>query len=72
MLTVADSSASYVVKLTDETQIWLDRSPMKLSNQKGTLADLQKDARVEIKYVNNERKDGGVAEWIKIEVKPTP
>ncbi len=72
MLTVSDSTASYKVKLSDETQIWLDRSPMKLSNQKGTLADLRADARVEIKYVNNERKDGGAAEWIKVEVKSNP
>jgi hypothetical protein len=42
---------------------------MKLSNQKGTPSDLKAGARVEIKYINDERKDGGTAEWIKVEVK---
>ncbi|HEX9652661.1 MAG TPA: hypothetical protein VGA99_03035 [bacterium] len=71
-LTVSDSTASYTVKITDETQIWLDRSSMKQSNKKGTLADLAAGARVEIKYVNNERKEGAMAEWIKVEVKSNP
>lgn len=69
MLTVSDSTANYTVKVTDSTQVWLDRTQMKLSNTKGTLEDLRSGVMVEIKYVNNERKEGGVAEWIKVEVK---
>jgi hypothetical protein len=69
ILTVSDSTKAYTVKITDETKIWQDRSSMKLSNQKGTPSDLKAGARVEIKYINDERKDGGTAEWIKVEVK---
>jgi len=68
-LTVSDSTASYTVKITDSTQVWLDRSQMKLSNKKGALEDLRPGVLVEIKYFKNERKDGGTAEWIKVEVK---
>ncbi len=69
MLTVSDSTANYTVKITDSTQVWLDRSPKKLSNTNGTLEDLRPGVMVEIKYFNNERKEGGTAEWVKVEVK---
>ena len=57
--------------MTSRTQIWLDRSKLRLSNQKGTLADLRKGLTVEVKYANGE-KEKGVAEWIKVELTESP
>lgn len=67
-ITMTDSSRAYTVKLTDRTKIWLDRSKIRLTNQKGTFADLRKELLVEVKYEGKERKDGGNAEWIKVQI----
>ena len=67
-ITVADSSESYNVKITERTQIWLDKSKLRLTNQKGAFTDLRKDLLVEVKYENNLRKDKGSAEWIKVQI----
>ena len=64
-LTVITTSGKQTVTLTDKTRIWLDRSKRKLTSIKGSAADLQKGRRVEVKYLDTERKTG--AEWIKIE-----
>ena len=69
-ISVADSGGTYSVKITKLTQIWLDRSKLKATPQKGAFADLRKDLRIEVKYVNNQRKDKGSAEWIKVQVAP--
>lgn len=67
-ITVADSSGSYDVKMTERTQIWLDRSKLKSTNQKGAFVDLRKDLLVEVKYEHNQRKEKGPAEWIKVQI----
>ncbi|MCI0372108.1 MAG: hypothetical protein L0214_12240 [candidate division NC10 bacterium] len=70
-VTIVGSSGTRTASMTSRTQIWLDRSKLRLSNQKGTLADLRKGLTVEVKYVNGE-KEKGVAEWIKVELTESP
>lgn len=67
-ITMADSSGSYTIKITEHTKIWLDKSKLELTNERGTFADLQKGLLAEVKYENNARKDKGVAEWIKVQI----
>jgi hypothetical protein len=66
-LTCADSAGSHVVKITEQTRIWLDRSRLSQTNQTGALTDCQKGRLVEVKFVDRERKDSA-AEWIKVGV----
>ena len=70
-VTIIGSSGTRTASMTSRTQIWLDRSKLRLSNQKGTLADLRKGLTVEVKYANGE-KEKGVAEWIKVELTESP
>jgi hypothetical protein len=69
IITVTDSSETYTVKITRRTKIWLDKSKLKLTNQKGAFTDLKKNLLAEIKYENNQRQDKGPAEWIKVQIK---
>ncbi len=59
--------------LTPRTKIWLDRSKLRLANQKGTFADLRTGLRVEVKYEDPQGRTRGTgpAEWVKVEV-PAP
>jgi hypothetical protein len=66
MVTVSGPSGTRTVGITDQTQIWLDRSPQKLPNQKGAIGDLQQGRNVEIKLRKGEPK--AVAEWIKVQI----
>lgn len=65
-ITVAEPPGSRTIKISDKTRIWLDRSKLKLANQVGSFADLQRGRRVEIKYQDHRRK--GTAAWVKVEV----
>ncbi|HEY7657246.1 MAG TPA: hypothetical protein VH881_10315 [Burkholderiales bacterium] len=65
-VTVAGPSGARTVGLTDRTSIWLDRSLQKQPNRSGTMADLQRGHRVEIKLRKGEPTP--VAEWIKVQV----
>ncbi|MFQ5657100.1 MAG: hypothetical protein ACE5G5_06130 [Candidatus Methylomirabilales bacterium] len=56
---------SWSAQVTDRTQIWLDRSELRLTNQTGTFTDLRKGQRVEVKY---ESEGKGPAEWIKVQI----
>ncbi len=67
-ITVADSSGSYEVKIAERTQIWLDKSKLRSTSQKGAFTDLRKDLLVEVKYEKNLRRDRGEAEWIKVQI----
>ncbi|HET6921892.1 MAG TPA: hypothetical protein VFI16_01975 [Anaeromyxobacteraceae bacterium] len=67
-ITCSGEAGSTTVQVTERTRIWLDRTPAKLANLKGTLSDCRVGRRMEAKYVNNERKPGAEAEWIKVEV----
>lgn len=65
-ITVADSAGPRTVKISNSTRIWLDRSKLKQSNVSGSFSDLQPGRRVEVKFVNPERRDA--AEWVKVEI----
>jgi hypothetical protein len=65
---VVDSSGSYIVKVMEETQIWLDKSELKLTNVEGTLEDCQEGRLIEVRYKNAEKKEEMYAEWIKVQI----
>ena len=65
-ITVADSAGPHTVKISKSTRIWVDRSKLKQSNVSGTFSDLQPGRRVEVKYVDPERRDA--AAWVKVEI----
>lgn len=66
-LVCADRAGSHVVNVTEQTNIWLDRSQLNQTNQTGSLTDCQKGRVVEVKFLDKERKEGP-AEWIKVGV----
>jgi hypothetical protein len=55
------------VRVTEQTKIWLDRSRFQQPNRTGTFADCSVGSTAEVKFVQNERKDGGVADWVKVQ-----
>jgi hypothetical protein len=65
-LAVSGLTGIQTVVLTDRTRIWLDRTQARLSNQVGTLANLQKGLKVEVKFRDADQKR--VAEWVKVQV----
>lgn len=64
-VTVTDAAGTHIIKVTEHTKIWLDRSKLELSNRKGAFEDLQEGRLVEVKYESETRTD--VAEWIKVQ-----
>lgn len=67
-VTIAGSSGAHTATITSRTKIWLDRSTMKLTNQKGTFSDLQVGRTVEVKYEDPKQMGKGSAEWIKVQL----
>ena len=65
-LEVSGPSGIQTVVLTDRTRIWLDRTQARLSNQRGTPANLQKGLKVEVKFRDANQKR--IAEWVKVQV----
>jgi hypothetical protein len=65
---VAGPSGSWSATITDRTKIWLDRSKLRLSNQKGKFTDLRKGLLAEVKYETAEGKGKGPADWIKVQI----
>ena len=65
-ITMTNSSGSYTVEITESTNIWLDRSKLQLTNQKGAFVDCQAGRTIEVKYKDND--PGGPVEWIKVQV----
>jgi hypothetical protein len=68
LITCALASGTLSAKITSKTRVWIDRSKAKLANTYGTFADCTKGRKVEVKYVNNDKRDGGEADWVKVEV----
>ncbi len=66
-LVVAGASATWTATVTDRTRIWLDRSTLGLTSQKGTFADLRQGFLVEVKF-DEAGVPGGNADWIKVQV----
>ncbi len=67
-LDCAYESRTVRVRITADTRIWLDRSRKKLTNLTGSFGDCVANRRIEVKFVNNEVKDGGEADWIKVDM----
>lgn len=65
-ISMSDAAGSYNLKITDKTKIWLDRSKLKLRNQKGSIKDIREGMLAEVKYQKNKR--GGAVEWIKVQI----
>lgn len=65
-LRVSGPAGAQAVEITDRTLIWIDRSPQRQPNQKGTLADLQRGRKVEIKLGEGAAKT--IAKWIKVQL----
>jgi hypothetical protein len=65
-LAISGITGIQAVVLTDRTRVWLDRTQARLSNQVGTLANLQKGLKVEVKFRDANQKR--VAEWVKVQV----
>jgi hypothetical protein len=65
-VTMTDPSGSYTVEITENTRIWLDKSKLKQTNEKGTFSDLEAGRMVEVKYKDDDPE--GAAEWIKVQV----
>ena len=70
-MTVVDSSGSYTVKVTEETQVWLDKSGLKLTNEEGSIEDCQPGRLVEVKYKGEGKSEEMLAEWIKVQITQT-
>jgi len=70
VIAIAGPSGSWSATITGRTKIWLDKSKLRLPNQKGTFADLQKGRLVEVKYEGPEgrSKAKGPADWIKVQI----
>ena len=66
-ITVAVLSGSWSATITNRTKIWLDKSKLRLPNQKGTFTDLQKGLLAEVKY-EGAGGSSGPADWIKVQL----
>lgn len=64
LLTVGAAGDAQRFGITDGTAIWVDRSALKQTNSRGSVADLQPGRRAEVKW---DAKDKTRAEWIKVE-----
>lgn len=67
-LTIVGSAGTHSATITGRTKIWLDRSRLRLANQKGTFSDCQEGRTVEIKYEDPKQMGRGAAEWVKIQL----
>jgi hypothetical protein len=65
-LTFTEPAGRRTVRITEKTKIYLDRSKLKQTSLAGSFADLKKGRRVEVKYLDPERRE--VADWVKVEI----
>ena len=65
-LTVAGPSGARVVKLTERTRIWLDRSMLESTSSSGSFEDCLLGRTVEVKYEDPSRRE--LADWIKVQI----
>jgi hypothetical protein len=66
---IARPAGTASAKITERTKIWLDRSKLRQTNLKGTIADLRPGLTVEVKLEGHARgAASGPAEWIKVEI----
>ncbi len=70
-LTVAGPSGARMVKLTERTRIWLDRSMLESTSSSGSFDDCLLGRTVEVKYEDPSRRE--LADWIKVQItRPQP
>ena len=70
-LTIAGPSGARVVKLTQRTRIWLDRSMLESTSSSGSFEDCLLGRTVEVKYEDPSRRE--LADWIKVQItRPEP
>ena len=63
-INIRQEAAVKSMRMTADTEIYLDKSKLKLQNKKGTWADIKPGLTVEVKYIDN--KPGNPVEWIKV------
>jgi hypothetical protein len=64
--TVQGPAGRQTIKVVARTRIWLDRSAQRLTNQVGSMTDVQAGRRVEVRFVDEAKRD--TADWIKVAV----
>ena len=64
-LSLATRGGTRPVRITSDTDIWLDRSGAKLRNASGGVSDLLPGRRAEIKYMDPTKRQA--AAWVKVE-----
>ena len=70
---IVGPAGTWSAKVTERTKIWLDRSMSRKTNLTGTFADLRQGLTVEVKPEGPQRgAQGGPAEWIKVQIPPSP
>lgn len=65
-LELAGPAGSRTVKITDRTRVWLDRTPLGLTNVKGDFADCQRGRTAEVRYRDPEEQ--ALADWVKVRI----
>jgi len=70
---IAGPAGTWSAKVTERTKIWLDRSMSRKTNLTGTFSDLRQGLTVEVKPDGSQRgAQSGPAEWIKVQIPPSP
>ena len=67
-VTVAGVSRTWTALISKETTIWLDRTLIRMTNRKGTMADCRPGVLVEMLYRDRRPRAGGVCTWVKVQV----
>jgi hypothetical protein len=65
-VTIAQGSGTKTVKLTGKTDIFLDKNKLKLTNTRGSFADIRNGRMVEAKP--KDYLSGSLIEWIKVQL----
>lgn len=63
-VTVQSGAERWTIRVTEDTDIWIDRSAMRQTNFSGDWSDLEVGRTVEIKCVDFATKE--VADWVKV------
>jgi hypothetical protein len=68
-VTLATEQGSTTAVVTERTRIWLDRTPLGLSNLRGNLADIVPGRRMEVRLATpSPRGAEREADWVKVEL----
>ncbi|MEE8244705.1 MAG: hypothetical protein V3R27_06905, partial [Pseudomonadales bacterium] len=65
-LSLAAQGGTRPVRITGDTNIWLDRSKAKLRNKVGGVSEFVSGRRAEVKYLDPAKRQS--AAWVKVEV----